>query len=254
MGALGGRMAEQTAPRPMPATATADLLDRVISDLSRTNPQAAANLEHDLAVIETAPAQQFTVTARGETITFTSTLSDSKVLETLRGMRSSFSQDLARKFNKLSPAQYAWAHKLAVDANTVAVVDNTKPSQFEALFNAFETAKGKGAKRLTLRFEGVNVKPNRDLTALWVTSQTEFEQGDYGMQPKYLGKVTRTAIDSKFSDTVRETIMGAANDPLSAAIKYGKVSGSCSCCGKELTVKESIDRGIGPICVTKFGW
>ena len=247
-------MAEQTAPRPMPATATADLLDRVISDLSRTNPQAAANLEHDLAVIETAPAQQFTVTARGETITFTSTLSDSKVLETLRGMRSSFSQDLARKFNKLSPAQYAWAHKLAVDANTVAVVDNTKPSQFEALFNAFETAKGKGAKRLTLRFEGVNVKPNRDLTALWVTSQTEFEQGDYGMQPKYLGKVTRTAIDSKFSDTVRETIMGAANDPLSAAIKYGKVSGSCSCCGKELTVKESIDRGIGPICVTKFGW
>ncbi len=254
MGALGGRMAEQTAPRPMPATATADLLDRVISDLSRTNPQAAANLEHDLAVIETAPAQQFTVTARGETITFTSTLSDSKVLETLRGMRSSFSQDLARKFNKLSPAQYAWAHKLAVDANTVAVVDNTKPSQFEALFNAFETAKGKGAKRLTLRFEGVNVKPNRDLTALWVTSQTEFEQGDYGMQPKYLGKVTRTAIDSKFSDTVRETIMGAANDPLSAAIKYGKVSGSCSCCGKELTVKESIDRGIGPICARKFDW
>jgi hypothetical protein len=247
-------MSEQTAPRPMPATATATatLISRVISDLS---PQAGADLEFDLAVIETAPAQTFTVTARGETITFTSTLSDAKVLETLRGMRSSFAQDLARKFNKLSASQYAWAHKLAVDANTVAVaVDNTKSSQFEALFNAFETAKSKGAKRLTLRFEGVNIKPNRDLTALWVTSQTEFEQGDYGMQPKYLGKVTRTAIDSKFSDTVRETIMGAANDPLSAAIKYGKVSGSCSCCGKELTVKESIDRGIGPICAKKFDW
>ena len=256
MGALGGRMSEQTAPRPMPATATAtaNLLDRVISDLHRVNPQAAANLEYDLAQDDTVTAQQFTVTARGETITFSSTLSDAAVLQSLRGQRSSFAQDLARKFNKLSPAQYAWAHKLAVDANTVAVVDNTKPSQFEGLFNAFETAKGKGAKRLTLRFEGVNIKPNRDLTALWVTSQTEFEQGDYGMQPKYLGKVTRTAIDSKFSDTVRETIMGAANDPLSAAIKYGKVSGSCSCCGKELTVKESIDRGIGPICVTKFGW
>ena len=234
------------------ATATAALIDRVISDLS---PQAGADLEFDLAVIETAPAQTFTVTARGETITFTSTLSDAKVLETLRGMRSNFAQDLARKWSKLSASQYAWAHKLAVDANTPAVaVDNTKPSQFEALFNAFETAKGKGAKRLTLRFEGVNIKPNRDLTALWVTSQTEFEQGDYGMQPKYLGKVTRTAIDSKFSDTVRETIMGAANDPLSAAIKYGKVSGSCSCCGKELTVKESIDRGIGPICAKKFDW
>ena len=235
-------------------THTADLIDRVIADLSRTNPHAAANLEFDLANSEPVAAQKFTVTARGETITFESTLSDPKVLETLRGLRSTFAQDLARKFNKLSPAQYAWAHKLAVDANTPAVaVDVNQTSQFEALFNAFETAKGKGAKRLTLRFEGVNVKPNRDLTALWVTSQTEFEQGDYGMQPKYLGKVTRTSI-SKFSDTVRETIMGAANDPLTAAIRYGKVSGSCSCCGKELTVKESIERGIGPICARKFDW
>ena len=233
---------------------TDSLTDRVLTDLYRIDPQAGANLEFDLANGPVAP-QTFTVTARGESITFSSTLSDPMVFQTLRGLRSSFAQDLARKFNKLSPAQYAWAHKLAVDANTPAVaVDNTKPSQFEALFNAFETAKGKGAKRLTLRFEGVNVKPNRDLSALWVTSQTEFEQGDYGMQPKYLGKVTRTSIDSKFSDTVRETIMGAANDPLNAAIRYGKVSGSCSCCGKELTVKESIDRGIGPICAKKFNW
>ncbi len=231
------------------------LLNRVISDLSRTNPQAAANLEYDLAQDDTAPAQQFTVTARGELITFSSTLSDAKVLETLRGLRSTFAQDLARKFNKLSPAQYAWAHKLAVDANTpAATVDVNQTSQFEALFNAFEAAKGKGAKRLTLRFEGVNVKPNRDLTALWVTSQTESEEGNYGLQPKYLGKITRTSIDSKFSDTVRETIMGAASDPLTAAIKYGKISGSCSCCGRELTKADSIERGIGPICADKFGF
>lgn len=230
------------------------LLDRVIADLSRTNPQAAANLEFDLANGEPVAAQKFTVTARGETITFESTLSDPKVLETLRGLRSTFAQDLARKFNKLSASQYAWAHKLAVDANTPAVAVDNQTSQFEALFNAFEAAKSKGAKRLTLRFEGVNVKPNRDLTALWVTSQTESEEGNYGMQPKYLGKVTRTSIDSKFSDIVRETIMGAASDPLTAAIKYGKVSGSCSCCGRALTVKESIERGIGPICADKFGF
>jgi len=229
------------------------LLDRCLTDLYRIDPQAGANLEFDLANGPVAP-QQFTVICKGETITFSSTLSDPMVFQTLRGLRSTFAQDLARKFNKLSASQYAWAHKLAVDANTVTVVESNQPSQFEALFNAFETAKGKGAKRLTLRFEGVNIKPNRDLSALWVTSQTEFEQGDYGMQPKYLGKVTRTSIDSKFSDTVRETIMGAANDPLTAAIKYGKVSGSCSCCGKELTVKESIEAGIGPICAKKFNW
>jgi hypothetical protein len=235
---------------------TAALIDRVISDLHHVNPQAAANLEHDLAQDDTAPAQTFTVTARGETITFTSTLNDWKVVETLRGMRSNFAQDLARKFNKLSPSQYAWAHKLAVDNVKVRVapVKSNEPSQFEALFAAFEAAKSKGAKRLTLRFEGINVKPNRDLSALWVTSQTEKEEGNYGLQPKYLGKVTPQGCDSRLSDTVKEIIMGAANDPLNAAIKYGKVSGECSCCGRELTDPRSIERGIGPICATKFGW
>ena len=233
------------------ATATATATDALISDLS---PQAAANLEHDLAVIETAPAQQFTVTARGESITFESTLSDAAVLQSLRGQRSSFAQDLARKFNKLSPAQYAWAHKLAQDTVKVAPVKSNEPSQFEALFNAFETAKGKGAKRLTLRFEGVSIKPNRDNTVLWVTSQSETEMGEYGLKPKYLGKVTPAGCDSRLGDDVKAIIMGAANDPLSAAIKYGKVSGSCSCCGRELTDPKSIEAGIGPICVTKFGW
>ena len=241
---------------PATATRTAALIDRVISDLHHVNPQAAANLEHDLAQDDTAPAQTFTVTARGETITFESTLSDPKVLETLRGMRSNFAQDLARKWSKLSASQYAWAHKLAVDNVKVRVapVKSNEPSQFEALFAAFEAAKSKGAKRLTLRFDGINVKPNRDNSALWITSQTEKEEGNYGLQPKYLGKVTPQGCDSRLSDTVKEVILSAANDPLNAAIKYGKVSGECSCCGRELTDPRSIERGIGPICATKFGW
>ena len=235
---------------------TAALIDRVISDLHHVNPQAAANLEHDLAQDDTAPAQTFTVTARGETITFTSTLNDWKVVETLRGMRSNFAQDLARKWSKLSASQYAWAHKLAVDNVKVRVapVKSNEPSQFEALFAAFEAAKSKGAKRLTLRFDGINVKPNRDNSALWITSQTEKEEGNYGLQPKYLGKVTPQGCDSRLSDTVKEVILSAANDPLTAAIRYGKVSGECSCCGRELTDPRSIERGIGPICATKFGW
>ena len=231
------------------------LLDRVISDLHAVNPQAAADLEYDLAQTEDETnVQTFTVTAKGEVITFTSTLSDAEVLQTLRGLRSSFAQDLAAKFNRLSEKQYAWAHKLAVDNTQPQKVDNTQPSQFEALFNAFEAAKAKGAKRLTLRFEGINVKPNRDLSALWVTSQTEKEEGNYGLQPKYLGKVTRQQIDSRLSDDVKEVILSASKDPLTAAIRYGKVSGECSCCGRELTDSQSIAQGSGPVCARKFGW
>lgn len=34
--------------------------------------------------------------------------------------------------------------------------------------------------------------------------------------------------------------------------KYGQAYGFCCVCGKLLTVKKSIDAGIGPVCVTKF--
>jgi hypothetical protein len=248
----------------MPATTTDRtdaLLARVLGDLHARNPQAAADLEFDLAQCDdrNRKVQQFSVTTKRDgLINFTSDLTDAEVLQSLRSQRSQFAQDLARKFNSLSPAQYAWAHKLAVDHNAkqqqVAKFDDTQVSQFEALFNAFEAAKAKGAKRLTLRFNGINVKPNRDLSALWVTSQTEKEEGNYGLKPKYLGKVTRQQIDSRLSDDVQQTIMLAANDPLNAAIQYGKVSGECSCCGRELTDPQSIERGIGPICATKFGW
>jgi hypothetical protein len=249
----------------MPTLTAADsaridaLLDRVVSDLSAINPQAGANLEYDLAQSDDRIVQTFSVsTKRDGLITFSSDLTDSEVLQSLRGQRSQFAQDLAAKFNRLSASQYAWAHKLAVDnvkkQQNVAKVNDADLSKFEALFNAFEAAKAKGAKRLTLRFEGVNVKPNRDLTALWVTSQTETEHGNYGLQPKYLGKVTRIGMDSRLSDDVKEVILQASNDPLTAAVRYGKVSGRCSCCGVKLDNPKSIERGIGPVCATKFGW
>ena len=44
-----------------------------------------------------------------------------------------------------------------------------------------------------------------------------------------------------------------AKDPTAAARLYGQETGQCSCCGRELTRKESIDRGIGPICAELFG-
>lgn len=201
------------------------------------------------------PARQFTVVCKGESITFESNFMDDTAWDLLQFVPGSFARSLYQA-DKLSDKQLAWVHKLAVDfaAAQSAPQNDTNPSQFEALFAAFEAAKSKGAKRLTLRFEGVNVKPNRDNTALWVTSQSETEMGEYGLKPKYLGKVTTAGCDSRLSDDVKAIIMGAANDPLNAAIRYGKVSGECSCCGRELTDPKSIEAGIGPICATKFGW
>lgn len=200
-----------------------------------------------------------TVTARGELVTFESRLSDDAAQDLLQHCSGRFAASLYQQsFDRgLSPAQLAWAHKLATDLigqEQSADAADSSDAKFSALFAAFEAAKAKGAKRLTLRFAGINVKPSRDGAALWITSQSEKEEGRYGLQPKYLGKVTRTGMDSRLPADVQSVLTQAATDPLTAAIRYGQVSGECSCCGRELTDPQSIERGIGPICAAKYGW
>ncbi len=184
------------------------------------------------------------------TITFESNLSDQEVLDTLLTLTNSFASDLARKWDTLSDRQLAWAHKLAIEA----VSEAPAPSdEFAPLFACFEAARSTGAKRMSLRLDGVTIKPSRDGASLWVTSQTEVEEGNYGLQPRYLGKVTPAGPDRRLSADVVEVLRSAAADPLSAAVRYGRATGSCSCCGRELTVKASIEAGIGPVCAEKYG-
>ncbi len=72
----------------------------------------------------------------------------------------------------------------------------------------------------------------------------------------YLGKI----MDGRFTqsrdctDQNEADIVVACADPEAAAFAHGLMTGSCSCCGRELTKKESVDRGIGPICASKWGW
>jgi hypothetical protein len=40
--------------------------------------------------------------------------------------------------------------------------------------------------------------------------------------------------------------------PLQAAMKYGKLSGVCCSCGREITADDSLELGIGPICAQRF--
>ena len=42
-------------------------------------------------------------------------------------------------------------------------------------------------------------------------------------------------------------------NPLETLQQYGRETGNCACCGRELTDPESVARGIGPVCAEKFG-
>jgi hypothetical protein len=225
--------------------------------LSATATDRAAALSRAAAHAALRDPQEMAVTARGELLTFSSRLSDDAALDLLQHCQGSFARSLWQQSHDrgLSERQLAWAHKLACDLlqQESAESENSGEPQFGRLFEVFKAAKARGLKRLTLRLSGVNVKPSRDLSSLWVLSQTEKVEGDYGLQPKYLGKITPNRLDSRLADDVKAVLLEAAADPLTAAVRYGKETGSCSCCGRDLTNAESIRLGIGPICREKFG-
>ncbi len=51
---------------------------------------------------------------------------------------------------------------------------------------------------------------------------------------------------------IRSLLEEFEENPLQAAMKYGKLSGVCCSCGREITADESLERGIGPICAQRF--
>jgi hypothetical protein len=69
------------------------------------------------------------------------------------------------------------------------------------------------------------------------------------VEDEYLGKILGTTYTGKPAPA----LAAIAADPRGEAVRYGRATGSCSCCGRELTDPVSIEQGIGPICVTKWG-
>jgi len=72
----------------------------------------------------------------------------------------------------------------------------------------------------------------------------------------YLGKVLGTSFSASRAAGA-ETLSGLkaiAENPLEAAVRYGRLTGSCACCGRELTDPKSVERGIGPVCASNWGF
>ena len=125
---------------------------------------------------------------------------------------------------------------------------------FAKIVDAIEAAKSSGLKRIAMRFEKIIIKPSKYDGKCYVFSATETEVNRWEQEsPKYLGWLTDSQANIGDS-AVLDEINFIAKDPLSAAQMFGQKTGRCSCCGRELTVEESIRLGIGPICRLKFGF
>jgi hypothetical protein len=114
----------------------------------------------------------------------------------------------------------------------------------------FDAATSSGFKKPVYRAEGLKITlapaTGRNAGALYVV---EIEDDAY--QGKVEGVTFKAAREAK-GDTLSR-LQTIARNPMEAAVRYGRQTGRCSCCGRELTNQASIDAGIGPICAGKWG-
>lgn len=70
----------------------------------------------------------------------------------------------------------------------------------------------------------------------------------YGQGRKY----GRQAPGKTYSGDIRVELEKIMADPKAACAAYGRLTGTCGVCGRHLEDKESVARGIGPVCANGF--
>lgn len=128
--------------------------------------------------------------------------------------------------------------------------ENAPTVSIEPIEVAFGTAKVAGVARPRLRLGEFVFSPapatGKNPGAIYVKHS----------DGTYLGKVagSRLFTVSTVSPAVEADIVAVAADPHNAAVAYGKRYGKCSVCGRTLSDADSINRGIGPVCASNYGW
>ena len=151
--------------------------------------------------------------------------------------------------NQLAACQRCIAKREAARAADESRVANAQPVSMTALDAAFARA-GNVLKRPKLRVEGMVIYPapatGRNAGALYVRTDDRV----------YLGKIAggRFVRSRECTDAQEAALLAVAADPIEAAVRYGRLTGNCACCGAALTAAESVARGIGPICAERFGF
>lgn len=179
---------------------------------------------------------------------------------TTRAPRFEFAASMmqaVRQWGRLTEKQLATVTRLAqADADRKAqVASRSVDVDASKIVEAFDHARSSGLSRIKINLTSTDgftfvVTPagatSSNPGALYVKSDDS----------EYLGKI----VEGRFvpvracGDERRDAFVQVASDPLAAAVAYGRLTGSCSCCGRELTAADSVAAGIGPICAGKMGW
>ena len=172
------------------------------------------------------------------------------------GFITSLADQLFTKGTLTEPQIAAWQRGKArleeIRAQRAAEAESRKVADVDLapIRAMFDTAKSNGLKKTAYRAEGLilTAAPDtgRNPGALYVTDE----------QKEYLGKLVGTTFHPMRNApaSVGDALRAIAEDPKEAAVRWGRKTGRCSCCGRELTDPTSVAMGIGPICAEKWGF
>ena len=138
----------------------------------------------------------------------------------------------------------AWAKPLPVQAPAAPVAAPEPVAAVITLNRLFDLMQ----RLAKLRFDGLTIARKNGDSLCWIKVE--------GVE-KVVGKIERGVLTlwQRFGVDLGDLttkLLAIDQDPEAAAVLYGKASGNCSICGRDLTDPESIERGIGPICAGKY--
>lgn len=97
-----------------------------------------------------------------------------------------------------------------------------------------------------LRVKIDNLTDDKGKWAGWVFVK---DGNPYGMQARYGSQ----RPGQRYSGKIEEALRVIVADPTEAMREYGRITGSCGRCGRELTDETSKAMGIGPVCAGLMG-
>lgn len=168
-------------------------------------------------------------------------------------------RDAAAKYDSLTPNQLAAARKCiakvaefqAKKVETVAKAESTTVD-ISGIKAAMNKAMERGLKNPKIRLMTGNTQMVMSLAKEHsVNAGAVYVKAN---DSQYMGKINNGHFyPSRDCDSdMQAAILKACETPEASAVAYGRITGSCSCCGRELNNAESIALGIGPVCRGKF--
>lgn len=180
------------------------------------------------------------------------------------GKTNGFAESLFNHFKKkgqLSDKQWTWVIKLVDQAQNPPKPENKLPNinGVYSLMRRAVSPKSKSFPKLWLQLKDSDLRINRATERskykgqLMLTDGKEFGCNIFFGRIDTNGDLYLSHSGKEVKDELIDLLTRLINDPEKVASEYGKLTGNCFACHRQLSDDRSVEVGYGKVCADKFG-